>query len=103
MRIGRQVAASASGGHQVGFEDVSELLTAASKTQTFETWSAENLVTIVRDELALSDEMEHYGGHADGGQEKMTLRATQIYRREDGERKVVHRHGDILQPIEAKW
>jgi ketosteroid isomerase-like protein len=29
------------------------------------------------------------------------LWATQIYRREDGEWRIVHRHGDILSPIEA--
>ena len=94
---------AAIGGYQVGFEQVSKLLTAASKTQTFESWSAENLVTIVGDDLAFSIELEHYGRHTDGQEEEMTLRATQIYRREGDEWKVIHRHGDILQPVEAKW
>lgn len=94
---------AAIGGYQIGFEEVSKLLTAASQTQSFETWSAENLVTIVRDDLAFTIELEHYGRHTDGEEEKMTLRATQIYRREDGEWKVIHRHGDILQAVEAKW
>jgi ketosteroid isomerase-like protein len=94
---------AAIGGYQVGFEQVSKLLTAASKTQTFESWSAENLVTIVGDGLAFSVELEHYGRHTDGQKEEMTLRATQIYRREGDEWKVIHRHGDILQPVEAKW
>jgi ketosteroid isomerase-like protein len=94
---------AAIGGYQVGFEQVSELLTAASKTQSFETWSAENLVTAVADDLAITVELEHYGRHTDGEKEEMTLRATQVYRREGGEWKVLHRHGDILQPIEAKW
>ena len=94
---------AAIGGYQVGFEQVSELLTAASKTQSFETWSADNLATIIGDDLAITVELEHYGRHVDGEEEKMTLRATQVYRREDGEWRVIHRHGDILQPIEAQW
>jgi ketosteroid isomerase-like protein len=94
---------AAIGGYQVGFEEVSKLLTAASKTQSFESWSAENLITTVSDDLAFSVELEHYGRQVEGEEEEMTLRATQIYRREHGEWKVVHRHGDVLQPIEAKW
>ena len=94
---------AAIGGYQVGFDEVSKLLTAASKTQTFESWSAENLITIAGDDLAMSVELEHYGRDVDGEEEQMTLRATQIYRRENGEWRVIHRHGDILQPIEAKW
>jgi ketosteroid isomerase-like protein len=94
---------AAIGGYQVGFEQVRELLTAASKTQGFETWSADNLVTIIGDDLAITIELEHYGRHTDGEEETMTLRATQVYRREDGEWRVIHRHGDILQPIEAQW
>jgi ketosteroid isomerase-like protein len=94
---------AAIGGYQVGFEEVSKLLTAASKTQSFETWSAENLVTGVADDLAFSVEPEHYGRRAEGKEEEMKLRATQIYRREGEGWKVIHRHGDVLAPIEAKW
>jgi ketosteroid isomerase-like protein len=32
----------------------------------------------------------------DGEPRSYVLRATQVYRREDGEWKVVHRHGDIV-------
>ena len=94
---------AAIGGSHVGFEQVSDLLTAASKTQSFETWEAQNLVTTIDDDLAFSVELERYGRTVDGEREEMTLRATQIYRREDGAWKVVHRHGDVLTPVEAKW
>jgi ketosteroid isomerase-like protein len=94
---------AAIGGAHVGFANVSELLTAASKTQSFETWEAENLVTTVGDGLAFSIELERYGRTVDGEREEMTLRATQIYRRENGAWRVVHRHGDVLTPVEAKW
>jgi ketosteroid isomerase-like protein len=94
---------AAIGGSHVGFEQVSSLLTAASKTQSFETWSAENIVTTVHGDLAFSVELERYGRTVDGKEEVMTLRATQIYRREDGDWKVIHRHGDVLTPVEAKW
>ena len=94
---------AAIGGYQVGFEDVSTLLSLASKTQTFDTWSAENLVTTMSDDLAVSVELERYVRQVDGKDEATTLRATQVYRREDGEWKVIHRHGDVLAPVEAKW
>ena len=35
----------------------------------------------------------------DGGVEPVTLRVTHVYRREDGEWKIVHRHGD-LAPVD---
>jgi ketosteroid isomerase-like protein len=94
---------AAIGGYHVGFDAVSGLLTAASKTQSFDSWSADNLVTNVAGEIAFSVELEHYGKAAAGGDGGMTLRATQIYRRENGHWTIVHRHGDILSPIEAKW
>ena len=94
---------AAIGGYQVGFQAVSALLTTAATTQTFDGWSAENLVTIVADDLACSVELEHYARDADGEDQGMTLRATQIYRREDGKWRVIHRHGDILTAIEARW
>ena len=94
---------AAIGGYEVGFDDVSTLLTLASKTQTFDTWSAENLVTTMSHDLAVSVELERYGRQVDGKDEEMTLRATQVYRREDGEWKVIHRQGDVLTQVEAKW
>ena len=37
--------------------------------------------------------LEHTSASVDGKPRSYTLRATQVYRREDGEWKVVHRHG----------
>jgi hypothetical protein len=53
--------ASAIGGDHVGFDAVSELLSAALKTQSFDSWSAENLVTYLADDLGFSVELEQYG------------------------------------------
>ena len=78
-------------------------MTAASQTQHFDTWSAENIVTAVVSDLAFSVELEHYAQQAGAEDKGMTLRATQIYRRENGEWKVVHRHGDALTPVEVTW
>ena len=94
---------SAAGGYHVGFEQVSNLLRWASKAQSFDSWSAENLVTTVVSDLAFSVELEHYAQQAAGEDKGMTLRATQIYRRENGQWKVIHRHGDALTPVEVKW
>jgi ketosteroid isomerase-like protein len=94
---------AAIGGHQVGFDAVSKLLTAASKTQHFDEWRAENIATVLNEDLAFTVELEHYAHTEDREDKGMTLRATQIYRREYGEWRVIHRHGDILTPIEAKW
>jgi ketosteroid isomerase-like protein len=93
---------AAIGGYQVGFDAIRELLTAASKTQHFDSWRADNLATVLDGNLAYTVELEHYA-HADPQEKGMTLRATQIYRREDGQWRVIHRHGDILTPIEARW
>ena len=94
---------AAIGGYQVGFDAVRELLTAASKTQQFDGWSAENVATVLDGNLAFTVELEHYAHTVDGEDKGITLRATQIYRREDGQWRVIHRHGDILTPIEARW
>ena len=60
-------------------------------------------MTLVGTDLALTVELEHYGHRVDGEDKEMTLRATQVYRREGGEWKIVHRHGDVLTPVEVKW
>jgi ketosteroid isomerase-like protein len=94
---------AAIGGYQIGFDAVSALLRAASKTQQFDGWSADNVATVLNDNLAFTVELEHYARTADGEDKGMTLRATQIYRWEDGGWRVIHRHGDILTGIEARW
>ncbi len=94
---------AAIGGYQVGFGAVSELLTAASKTQQFDGWQAENLATVINGNLAFTVELEHYARTVDGEDKGITLRATQIYRLEGGQWRVIHRHGDLLRPIEAQW
>jgi len=94
---------AAVGGYQVGFEAVSKLLTWASTTQKFEGWRAENLVTFAGPLLGMSVELEHYALHINGEDKGMTLRATQVYRRENGEWRIIHRHGDILNDIEVTW
>jgi ketosteroid isomerase-like protein len=88
------------GGHQVGIDEVSELLTAAAKTLSYETWSAENLVTGLDDTFGFTVELERLTRHLHGETEEMRLRATSVYRREDGAWKVVHRHGDSLMTVE---
>jgi ketosteroid isomerase-like protein len=88
------------GGHQVGFNEVSKLLTAAAKTLNYETWSAENLVTSFDDTFGFTVELERLTRHIHGETEEMGLRATSVYRREDGAWKVIHRHGDSLMNVE---
>ena len=57
----------------------------------------ELLAAGVSGELAYTVELEHTSVSVDGvPAEPYTLRVTQVYRREDGEWKVVHRHGDQL-------
>jgi len=88
------------GGHQVGIAAVSELLTAAAKTLNYTTWSAENLVAYFDDTLGFTVELERLTRQIDGETEEMSLRATSVYRREDGAWKVIHRHGDSLMTVE---
>lgn len=94
---------AAIGGYQAGFVAVSDLLTAASKTQHFDSWRAENVAIVLEENLAFTVELEHYGHTDDREDNGMTLRATQIYRKEDGRWRVIHRHGDILTPVAARW
>ena len=47
-------------------------------------------------DMAYTTGLEHTSCSVDGVPRTYTLRATQVYRREDGEWKVVHRHGDTV-------
>ena len=50
----------------------------------------------VVDDMAYTAGFEHTSASVDGVPRTYTLRATQVYRREDGEWKVAHRHGDTV-------
>ena len=88
------------GGHQVGIAAVRELLTAAAKTLNYTTWSAETLVAYFGDSLGFTVELERLTRQIDSEMEEMSLRATSVYRREEGAWKVIHRHGDSLVTVE---
>lgn len=47
-------------------------------------------------DMAYTVGYEHTRASVNGEPRMYTLRATQVYRREGGEWKVVHRHGDTL-------
>ncbi|MDD7835105.1 nuclear transport factor 2 family protein [Paenarthrobacter sp. AB444] len=47
-------------------------------------------------DMAYTAGMEHTSATLNGTPRTYTLRATQVYRREDGEWKVAHRHGDTV-------
>ncbi|SDI32733.1 SnoaL-like domain-containing protein [Actinokineospora alba] len=61
-----------------------------------QSYEFELLAADVVGDLAYTVGYEHIECLTNGELSKYTLRATQIYRREDGEWKVVHRHGDAL-------
>jgi ketosteroid isomerase-like protein len=81
-----------------GSEQVSGIFRAiASRWSDCTDQRVELLAAGVSGDLAYTVELEHTSVSIDGVPvEPYTLRVTQVYRREDGEWKVVHRHGDQI-------
>ncbi|MFF6980248.1 nuclear transport factor 2 family protein [Streptomyces sp. NPDC008343] len=50
----------------------------------------------VSGDMAYTAGLEHTSASVDGEPRTYTLRATQVYRREEGEWRVAHRHGDAV-------
>ncbi|MEU7723254.1 nuclear transport factor 2 family protein [Streptomyces tibetensis] len=50
----------------------------------------------VSGDMAYTAGLEHTSASVDGEPRTYTLRATQVYRREDGEWRVAHRHADTV-------
>jgi ketosteroid isomerase-like protein len=72
----------------------------ASQFSNCEAYSFELVAAGVSGDLAYTVGYERSLRSVNGGPvEPSTLRVTHVYRREDGEWKIVHRHGDIL-PID---
>lgn len=79
----------------LGRQEVDELFTrleralSDSKSYVFELQAYD-----VVGDMAYTAGLEHISVSVDGQPRSYTLRVTQVYRREAGEWKVVHRHGD---------
>jgi ketosteroid isomerase-like protein len=79
---------------------------AASNYKDGEIVGFENVAKYVTPELAYIVEVERYKAKVGGGEElaPISLRVTSIFRREDGDWKIVHRHADpitMAQPAES--
>ena len=81
----------------VGWHDVSRTFgVLASRLSDCESFDIELVAAAAHGDLAYSIAYEHTTASVEGTPRTYTLRVTQIYRREDGVWKVVHRHGDEL-------
>jgi ketosteroid isomerase-like protein len=80
-----------------GQQEIDELFTALGRSFSDCTSYAFELLAydVVRD-MAYTAGLEHTSASVDGRPRTYTLRATQIYRREGGEWRVAHRHGDTV-------
>ncbi len=92
----------AFGGHERGWDQVSARLDWATRGIRASGRTAQNVVTVVGDDLAYTVDLEHMTRDTGGGPYARTLRCTQVYRREDGQWKVVLRHADELPDKDAE-
>ncbi|WP_330334257.1 nuclear transport factor 2 family protein [Streptomyces sp. NBC_00536] len=82
-----------------GQEEIDGLFTALGKSFSDCTSYAFELQAYdVSGDMAYTTGFEHTSVSVDGQPRTYTLRATQVYRREDGEWRVAHRHGDTVTP-----
>jgi ketosteroid isomerase-like protein len=85
-----------------GREEVRDLfLRLASSFSDCTSYENEIIAADVSGDMAYTVSYEHTSASVNGEPRTYTLRATQIYRREDGEWKVAHRHADTM-PQEAE-
>ncbi len=85
-----------------GLRQVDELFTALGQTFSNCTFYDFELQAYdVVGDMAYTAGLEHSSSSVDGEPRTYTLRATQVYRREGGQWKVAHRHGDTVSPAPA--
>jgi ketosteroid isomerase-like protein len=80
-----------------GQQELDELFTALARTfSDCTSYTLELQAYDVVGDMAYTAGLEHTSASIDGQPRSYTLRATQVYRRESGEWKVAHRHGDTV-------
>jgi ketosteroid isomerase-like protein len=85
-----------------GQEEVRELFRSlATRFSDCRSYSYEIVAADVVGDMAYTVGYEHTQASVTGEPRSYTLRATQIYRREDGEWKVAHRHADEASRVEG--
>ena len=81
----------------VGQREIDKLFTALGNSfSDCTSYSFELRAYDVVGDMAYTAGLEHTSASVDGRPRTYTLRATQVYRREAGEWKVAHRHGDTV-------
>jgi len=86
----------AIGTYARGWEAVRTHLLGASQRLNWTGLSIERVVTTVAGELAMTVNLEHMTRQVDGAPDARTLRATQVYRRENGEWRLILRHANPI-------
>ncbi len=80
-----------------GQEEVDALFSSLARTfSDCTSYSFELQSYDVVGDMAYTAGLEHTSAKVDGEERTYTLRATQVYRREGGEWRVAHRHGDTV-------
>jgi ketosteroid isomerase-like protein len=80
-----------------GQQELEELFTGlAQQFSNCTSYEFELLAYDVEGEMAYTAGLEHTSASVDGEPRSYVLRVTQIYRRENGEWRVAHRHGDTV-------
>jgi ketosteroid isomerase-like protein len=81
----------------IGQPEINELFTYLGQSfSDCTSYSVEVLAYDVVGDVAWTAGLEHTSASVDGVPRTYTLRATQVYRREDGGWRVAHRHGDTV-------
>jgi ketosteroid isomerase-like protein len=90
---------AAVGGYHIGYDRIADLLIWVSARMTFDSYTPRTLIVQAHGDFAFSVELEDYVNRA--ADQQITLRATQVYRREEGSWKLMHRHAEALTPVAA--
>jgi ketosteroid isomerase-like protein len=86
-----------------GQDEIDELFTTlAQRLSNCTSYRFELTAFDVVGDMAYTVGFEHSSASVDGLPRTYVLRATQVYRREGGEWKVAHRHGDTVMPDETE-
>jgi ketosteroid isomerase-like protein len=82
----------------IGHQEVGQLFTALGRSFSDCTSATMELLAFdVVGDMAYTVALEHSSASVDGVPRTYTLRATQVYRREGGQWRVAHRHGDTVE------